>query len=139
MNKILFILLFSVPFFGFGQSEEKIQYWDNGQALSQTHYLDGKRDGSCRSWYKNGQLMSEGFYKNGKMIGVWMSYYENGQIKSCGPYKYNESTVYSRKDGEWKYYYDNGQLERESIIKDGVEELRFYDKDGDLLSERDGC
>jgi len=109
MKKLLFILLISIPFIGFGQSEEKNEYWDNGQVLSQIHYLDGKRDGSCRHWYKNGQLMNEGFYKNGKMTGYWMSYYENGQIQS------------------------------ESIIKDGVEELKFYDKEGNLLPEGEGC
>ena len=83
--------------------------------------------------------MNEGFYKNGKTIGPWMSYHVNGQLESQGTYKYTESGVYSRKDGVWKYYYDNGQLESESIIKDGVEERKFYNKDGNLLSERNGC
>ena len=137
MKKIIFLLL--LPLFCTGQSEEKIEYWDNGQVLSQINYLDGKRDGSCRHWYKNGQLMNEGFYKNGKMTGYWMSYYENGQIQNHGNYKYTESGVYSRKDGVWKYYYDNGQIQSESIIKDGVEELKFYDKEGNLLPEGEGC
>ena len=121
------------------ENETKEEYWDNGQMLSQIDYLEGKRGGSCRQWYKNGQLMNEGFYKNGKMIGYWMYYHENGQLESHGTYKYTESGVYSRKDGVWKYYYDNGQLESESIIKDGVEELKFYDKEGNLLPEGDGC
>ena len=138
MKKLLLILL-CLPIIGFGQSEEKIEYWDNAQVLSQIHYLDGKRDGSCRYWHKNGQLMNEGFYKNGKMIGAFMSYYENGKIQSHGNYKYTESGVYSRQDGVWKYYYDNGQIQSESIIKDGVVELKFYDKEGNLLPEGEGC
>ena len=137
MKKIILLLL--LPLFCTGQSEEKIEYWENGQVLSQIHYLDGKRDGSCRHWYKNGQLMNEGFYKNGKMTGPFMSYYENGQIQNHGNYKYTESGVYSRKDGVWKYYYDNGQIQSESLIKDGVEELKFYDKGGNLLPEGEGC
>ena len=136
MKKIILLLL--LPLFCTGQSEEKIEYWENGQVLSQIHYLDGKRDGSCRHWYKNGQLMNEGFYKNGKMTGYWISYHENGQIQNHGNYKYTESGVYSRKDGVWKYYCDNSQLERKSIIKDGIEELKFYDKDGNLLPI-EGC
>jgi|TARA_B100000959_G_C14975465_1_gene621373 antitoxin component YwqK of YwqJK toxin-antitoxin module len=139
MKKLLFIVLLTIPFIGFGQSEGKIEYWDNGQVLSQIHYSDGKRDGSCRHWYKNAQLMFEGFYKNGKMTGPWISYHENGQIESHGIYKYTESGMYSRKDGSWKYYYDNGQLQRESIIKDGVEELKFYDKQGNLTPMGNGC
>ena len=137
MKRLLFIL-FIIPLLGFGQNETKLEYYDNGNILSQIHYLDGKRDGSCRYYYQNGTLMTEGFYKNGKMTGMWMSYFEDGQLESHGIYKYTESEVYSRKDGVWKYYYDNGQLERKSIIKDGIEELKFYDKDGNLLP-REGC
>ena len=138
MKKLL-LILFIIPIISFGQTETKIEYWDNGQVLSQIHYLDGKRDGSCRYYYKNGTIMNEGFYENGKMTGIWMSYHENGQIESHGTYKYTESGVYSRKDGVWKYYYDNGQLQKESIIKNGIEELKFYDRDGEILPMEDGC
>ena len=137
--KRLLLILFIIPLIRFSNTEIKIEYWNNSQVLSEIHYLDGKRDGSCRYWYKNGQLMNEGFYKNGKMIGAFMSYYENGQIQNHGNYKYTESGVYSRKDGVWKYYFDNGQIQSESIIKDGVEELKFYDKEGNLLPEGEGC
>ena len=122
------LILFIIPIISFGQTETKIEYWDNGKVLSQIHYLDGERDGSCRY-----------YYKNGKMTGFWMSYHRNGQLESHGTYKYTESAVYSRKDGVWKYYYDNGQLQTESIIKDGIEELKFYDRDGKLLPMEDGC
>jgi len=138
MKRLLFIL-FIIPLLGFGQNETKIEYYDNGNVLSQIHYLDEKRDGSCRYWYEDGTLMTEGFYKNGKMTGFWMSYHENGQLESHGTYEYTESGVYSRKDGGWEYYYDNGHLQRESIIKNGVEELKFYDKDGNLLPKGEGC
>jgi len=138
MKRLLFIL-FIIPLLGFGQNETKLEYYDNGNVLSQIHYLDGKRDGSCRYWYDDGTLMNEGFYKNGKMTGRWMSYFEDGQLESHGTYKYIESGVYSRKDGVWQYYYDNGKLRRESIIKDGIEELKFYDRDGKLLPMGEGC
>ena len=134
---ILFI--FIIPLFSFGQSEVKVEYWDNGNVLSQVHYKDGVREGSCRYYHKNGVMMSEGFYFKGKMSGDWGNYYNNGQIESHGTYKYTESGVYSQKDGVWKHYYDNGQLQRESIIKDGVEELKFYDKEGNLTPMGDGC
>jgi antitoxin component YwqK of YwqJK toxin-antitoxin module len=100
MKNLLFILLF-IPFIGFGQRiiipvlanvniQEKVNYWENGQKLSEVQYFNEKRDGSCKYWYKNGQLMSSGLYKNGKMYGPFISYYENGQIQSQGNYNYNE-------------------------------------------------
>jgi len=149
MKNLLFILLF-IPFIGLGQSiiipvfanvnnQERVNYWENGQKLSEVQYFNEKRDGSCKYWYKTGQLMSSGLYKNGKMYGPFISYYENGQIQSQGNYNYDESDIYSRKDGIWKYYYENGKIESESIIKNGVEELKFYDKEGNLLPEGEGC
>ena len=118
MKNLLFILLF-IPFIGLGQSiipvfanvnnQERVNYWENGQKLSEVQYFNEKRDGSCKYWYKTGQLMSSGLYKNGKMYGPFISYYENGKIES------------------------------ESIIKNGVEELKFYDKEGNLLPEGEGC
>ena len=149
MKNLLFILLF-IPFIGLGQSiiipvfanvnnQERVNYWENGQKLSEVQYFNEKRDGSCKYWYKTGQLMSSGLYKNGRMYGPFISYYENGQIQSQGNYNYNESDIYSRKDGIWKYYYENGKIESESIIKNGVEELKFYDKEGNLLPEGEGC
>ena len=137
--KTTILLIFIIPLFSFGQSEVKVEYWDNGNVLSQVHYKDGVREGSCRYYHKNGVMMSEGFYFKGKMSGDWGNYYNNGQIESHGTYKYTESGVYSQKDGVWKHYYDNGQLQRESIIKDGVEELKFYDKEGNLTPMGDGC
>ena len=149
MKNLLFILLF-IPFIGLGQNimipvfansnnQEKVNYWENGHKVSEVQYFNEKRDGSCKYWYKTGQLMSSGLYKNGKMYGPFISYYENGQIQSQGNYNYNESDIYSRKDGVWKYYYENGKIESESIIKNGVEELKFYDKEGNLLPEGQGC
>ena len=41
--------------------------------------------------------------------------------------------------GFWMSYHDNGQLQTASIIEDGVEELKFYDKEGNLLPMKDGC
>ncbi len=57
----------------------------------------------------------------------------NGGQKTI--YKVTKPTENETKEEYW----DNGQLKSESIIKDGVEELKFYDKEGNLLPEGDGC
>ena len=137
--KRLLLILFIIPFIGFGQTETKREYYASGKLLSIIDYKDGVRNGSCKYFWDYGAwaIMSEVDYKNGKLIGAFKSYHKNNQLESHGTYQYTESTVYSRKDGIWKYYYDNGQLRSESIIKDGVEELRFYDKEGKLLPKGD--
>ena len=140
MKKLL-LILFIIPIIGFGQSETKREYYSSGKLLSIIDYTDGVRNGSCKYFWDYGAwaIMSESNYKNGKLIGTSKSYYKNGRLESHGTYKHTESGVYSRKDGVWKYYYDNGQLQRESIIKDGVEALKFYDRDGKILPMQDGC
>ena len=139
MNKIIIILLF--PLLCIGQSETKREYYSSGKLLSIINYEDGVRNGFCKYFWDYGAwaIMSEVNYKNGKLIGLFKSYYKNGQLESHGTYKYTESAVYSRKDGVWKYYYDNGQLQSERYYKEGVEELKFYDKDGNLLPKGEGC
>ena len=139
MKYNLFFLLF-FPFFAFSQSEVKTDYWENGEILSQVHYNDGIREGSCRYYYKNGIMMTEGFYLNGKMSGYWHSFHPNGNIESKGKYDSRKSGVYSQKIGKWIYYDIEGHKISESTIILGIENIKFYNKDGSVKSKfLNGC
>ena len=138
--KFLFIFLLSFPFLGFAQSEVKIEYWENGNILSQVHYKDGLRDGSCRYYFKNGLMMAEGFYLKGKMSGYWHSFYENGQLKEKGKYDHRNNSVYSQRTGKWIEYTSDGKVFSESTIILGVENIKYFNKDGSIKSTLiDGC
>ena len=137
-NILLFLLLF--PFLVFSQYEVKTEYWNNGEILSQVHYNDGVREGSCRYYYKNGIMMTEGFYSNGKMSGYWHSFHPNGNIESKGKYDHRKSGVYSQKTGKWMYYDVEGHKISESTIILGIENIKFYNKDGSVKSNLlNGC
>ena len=139
MKKLL-LLLFIVPTLTFSQQETKREYYASGKLLSIINYTDGVREGSCKYFYNYGAwaILSESNYKNGKLIGAFKSYYKNSQLEKKGQYQYNESDIYSRQDGTWKYYNKNGQLSRKSIITDGVEELKFQNKDGEEIPMSEG-
>jgi len=140
MNKIIIILLF--PLLCIGQAETKREYYASGRLLSIVNYEDGVRNGSCKYFWDYGAwaIKTDLNYKNGKLIGTSKSYSKQGMLIEEGSYKYTVKGVYSRKDGIWKTYYENGQLKSESIIKDGVEEMKFYDRDGKLQPQNmDGC
>jgi antitoxin component YwqK of YwqJK toxin-antitoxin module len=139
--KRLLLILFIIPLISLGQTKTKREYYASGKLLSIINYKDGVRNCSCKYFwdYKEWAIMSESNYKKVELIVTFKSYYKNSEVESQGTYKYTESELFSRKKGVWKYYYDNGQLESESIIKDGVEELNFYYKEGDLLPEVDSC
>tara|TARA_B100000965_G_C19323638_1_gene639804 strand:+ start:83 stop:502 length:420 start_codon:yes stop_codon:yes gene_type:complete len=138
--KFLFYLLLLFPFLGFAQSEVKIEYWENGNILSQVHYKDGVRDGSCKYYFKNGVMMAEGFYLNGKMSGYWHSFYENGQLKEKGKYDHRNTGVYSQRTGKWIEYTLEGKVFSESTIILGIENKKYFNKDGSIKSKLiDGC
>ena len=132
--KFLFNLFLLFPFLVFSQSEVKIEYWDNGKILSQVHYKNGVRDGSCRYYFKNGTMMSEGFYKDGKMSGYWHYFYENGNIYQKGNYDHRSNSSYSFKTGKWTLYYENGTIYSESRFILGNSSTIFYNLDGSIKS-----
>ena len=138
MKKII-LFIFIIPLFSFGQSEVKLEYWDNGNILSQVHYVDGVRDGSCRNYHKNGILMDEGFYKDGKMTGIWISYYDNGQTRVQGKYNHENKNVNSERIGTWIEYYTDGKIAIESTIIDGKENRKYFNQDGSENTNPSGC
>ena len=45
-------------------------------------FVNGKREGLHRWWYKNGQLEAEGNFVNANQDGLWRLWFENGQLKA---------------------------------------------------------
>ena len=45
-----------------------IEYYENGQKMSEGHFKNGKKDGLDTFWHENGQKRSEDHYKNGKEV-----------------------------------------------------------------------
>ena len=126
MKKLLLILL-CVPLIGFGQTEYKKLYHDNGQLMVEGNIKDGKKD-SIWKWYdEKGQLQAEVTYKDGKEEG-WYKWFENGKLKYEGNIKDGE------ENGIWKNYHENGQVSSEQIFKDGVNDglAIWYYEDGQL-------
>ena len=138
--KFLFNLFLLYPFLVFTQNEVKIEYWDNGKVLSQVHYNDGERDGSCRYYFNNGIMMVEGFYVKGKMSGYWHTFYENGQLHQKGKNDHRNKGMYSQKTGKWLEYTPDGKLFSESSIILGIENRNFFNNDGTVQSKLlNGC
>ena len=112
MKRILFILLLTIPFIGFGQLR------------GEGNYKDGKKDGLWKYYYDTNQLREEGNYQDGKREGLW-KYYILGQLRTKGNYENG------KKEGFWKHYYPNGKLREEGNFKDGeLISVKCWDKNG---------
>jgi antitoxin component YwqK of YwqJK toxin-antitoxin module len=52
----------------------------NGEELSITHYINGKREGHSIVKYPNGVIHYIGEYSNDLQIGIWKTYNEQGVL-----------------------------------------------------------
>ena len=51
------------------ETEKHIEYWSNGQKLTEGTSKDGKKDGKWTGWYENGQKETEATFKDyGELI-----------------------------------------------------------------------
>lgn len=79
-------------------------FHDNGTLNLEGPIVNGKREGSFKSYYPSGKLMSKGTFHEGLREGRGVVYFENGGISIDGNYKNGEMT------GIWKYFDENGKI-----------------------------
>jgi antitoxin component YwqK of YwqJK toxin-antitoxin module len=147
MKKLLFILLLTIPFVGFGQTEYEKDYYESGQLKDEGNKYwkdlgDGVRQSSqiglWKYYFESGKLEKEGNWKDGEQDGLWKYYYESGKLKKKVNWKDGE------QDGLSKYYYESGQLEQErNFIFSSSQEYRYqnfkhYYKNGKIKEEGSG-
>jgi antitoxin component YwqK of YwqJK toxin-antitoxin module len=118
-------------------------------AVSESHWLNGKRHGHFVEWLKQSEedrcydsskhiKAQEGQYTNGKKDGIWLNWHGNGQIcteqnyingKMNGEYKYwkydgilqsIEHYKNDKRHGLSLRFFDNGKKENEAYYKNGV-------------------
>jgi antitoxin component YwqK of YwqJK toxin-antitoxin module len=104
-------------------------YYESGEKLAQTYFVNDIIEGKAIGWHKNLNLMFKGQYKNGKKHGMWSRWHSNGL-------KFKETTFFNGKiNGHLIIWYKNGKLRLDSMFKNGVKngEFKRFSKDGKLL------
>jgi len=94
---------------------------------SVTTYVDGKKNGQFKNWYKNQMLKSEGYYKNNLMHDDWKFYYKSGNIMVQGVFingngkNKNKITQIplNGRDGIWIGWHENGKKWSQLSFKGG--------------------
>lgn len=110
---------------------ERLTLFRNGEINKKENFVEGKNDGEYISYYINGQVSEEGTYKEGKKIGEWTSYYYSGKKKST-----QEFGEDGKETGLETSYTEDGWKLSELIYKKGdIVAYKFFDKDGNILSE----
>ncbi len=87
--------------------------WKNQQLVEESHYTDGKWDGTVKSWNDDGILLSVKNYAMGEETGEWKLYYStNGALSEERTYDSNgriTDNVKYYSDGT-KYYEKHGTM-----------------------------
>lgn len=124
MKKLSFILIIILavnPLFS--QSFEVYK----GDTINYTDF-EGKKQGKWIYFDTNnyGKIIKEGIYVNNKKEGIWKSYYKNGNLKASITYKNN------RQNGYAKIYYKNRIVSEEGIWKGNrwTGQYKYYHKNG---------
>ncbi|MCG9912284.1 MAG: toxin-antitoxin system YwqK family antitoxin [Flavobacteriales bacterium] len=92
-----------------------VQFYENGNRLSENVYENGKKNGVQKYYYMNGSLQAEYSTVMDALSGPYKEFHENGKIAAEGQYGNN------LKQGTWKEYDESGKLIRTVKFKDDVE------------------
>ena len=88
---------------GFAQGDGQIDWYQHGalDAISETRFRDGRRNGPTVFRSADGTLEAEGPYVNGQRHGTWTHFYDDGS-RGVGPF------VNDQLHGIWTYYDQSG-------------------------------
>lgn len=103
---------------------------DTVDVIIEFQVINGKKNGSFKTFYLDGQIEKSGLVINNENEGRWQYYYPNGQIESEGKFEDNVP------EGKWISYYENGYKKCEGIYKDGKQQGSwiYYDKKGKIIN-----
>ena len=114
-----------------GKKDGVEKSWDpDGTLRLEAHYKNGKRHGVTSNWHPNGQKMSETHYANGKIHGVSKTWHNNGQLSTAASYNFGKN------EGFYRSWYSNGQKMAEIHYRNNQKhgmEIR-WDEEGKLKS-----
>ena len=77
-------------------------YYENGNVMEQSNYVEGLAQGEYLKYHESGGLSVKGQYMNGLKEGEWVDFNEDGVVVLKGVYTRNAKT------GDWTRYYDDG-------------------------------
>ena len=126
MKKLLFILLLTIPFVGFGQSDTIKKYYDNGQLMFEGNTIDGEENGLWKEYYENGNNRSKWFFQDGIIIyndcwsitGIPVNCIDSETLTENSLPTSNQY-INGEKDGLWITYWDEGTPRYVDYMKDG--------------------
>ena len=96
--------------------------WDPyGKLRLEAHFKNGKSHGVSRNWHPNGQLMNETNFVNGLTHGLSRTWYSNGNRNTETEYNFQKIEGYSRS------WHSNGNKRSDAQYRNGQRHGMFYE------------
>lgn len=114
----------------------EIHFHEDGKTRSSfVNFVNGKKHGEYKAWFKDGALNIQGFYENDELNGDYVEYAKPGVLKRGGkyfmgyPHGYFEELDHlgipakgeyylGQKVGKWEFFYPSGQISARCIFPD---------------------
>ena len=74
-------------------TEERYEYYENGQLWIRENYKDGQQHGLTELYYENGQLSIKGNFKDGEQHGLLKYFSEDGSLQRSYKYENGEMII----------------------------------------------
>lgn len=111
----------------------KTKYYENNKQTLEYEipFIDSKREGVAKWYYKNGNIKQEVLYIQDQIHGIGTIYYENGKIEAEIPYSHD------KRDGIAKRYDEDGNIVQEVSFSNGRKTgmAKWYYPNGSTLIE----
>jgi antitoxin component YwqK of YwqJK toxin-antitoxin module len=105
-KKLIFVILITFIYLTLNAQDIQKDFYDEAktQVKSEINFVNGKREGSAKTFYENGKTKQEATFKDDKKVGPYTEYYDNGNKKLECIY------VNGFISGIYKEYHSNGNL-----------------------------
>jgi len=93
------------------------EYYDNTKTVKiEVQFVQGLKEGLCKTWFKSGKPESQKPYKANKLEGTAISWFESGSVERKVDF------ANDRKNGMFTTYFANGQIKEQGSYKLGKKE-----------------
>lgn len=105
----------------------------NSTKILEISYLNGRKEGNEKIWFKNGRKSEERFYKNGRKEGKHLLYWKNNNLKMRAFFKNG------KHEGEMIQWHENGTKFKKFYYVNGNEvgNQKIWDSDGNIKANYD--
>ncbi|MDA8828057.1 hypothetical protein N9N82_11945 [Luminiphilus sp.] len=86
---------------------------ENGKPAFSGSFVEGKRDGAYKRWFRNGNVREESFFASGKLQGLGRFFYESGSIRTLTNY------LSDRRHGKQISYATDGSIQKVKCFGNG--------------------